>query len=68
MTYGYSREVVLPIAVTAPRDLAPGTRVTLRGHASWIVCEKTCIPEEAPIALTLPVAAGRPNPILAARH
>ena len=60
MSYGYSREVVLPIAVTAPPGLAPGERVTLRGQASWIVCEKTCVPEEAAIALTLPVTATTP--------
>jgi thiol:disulfide interchange protein len=60
MSYGYSREVVLPIAVTAPRGLGPDARVTLRGQASWIVCEKTCVPEEAAIALTLPVTATSP--------
>ena len=62
MTYGYSREVVLPLPVTPPSALDPGTRVTLRGRASWLVCEKTCIPEEAPIALTLSVAARAPAP------
>ena len=60
MSYGYSSEVVLPIAVTAPPGLAPGESVTLRGQASWIVCEKTCVPEEAAIALTLPVTATTP--------
>ncbi len=58
MTFGYSGEVVLPLPVTPPSNLAPGTRVTLRGRASWLVCEKICIPEEAPIEITLPVAAG----------
>jgi thiol:disulfide interchange protein/DsbC/DsbD-like thiol-disulfide interchange protein len=62
MSYGYSGEIVLPIPVTAPRDLAPGARVTLRGQASWLVCEKICIPEEAPVALTLPVTRGEPRP------
>jgi thiol:disulfide interchange protein/DsbC/DsbD-like thiol-disulfide interchange protein len=62
MTFGYSREVVLPIPITSPQGLTPGTRVTLRGQASWLVCEKTCIPEEAPITLTLPVRAGAPPP------
>lgn len=62
MSYGYSNEVVLPIPVTAPRDLVPDTRVTLRGTASWIVCEKICIPEEAPFALTLPTGTSRPDP------
>jgi thiol:disulfide interchange protein DsbD len=50
------------VSVTAPRELTPGVRVTLRGQASWIVCEKICIPEEAPIAVTLPVGAG-PAPL-----
>jgi thiol:disulfide interchange protein len=62
VSYGYSREVVLPIPVTAPRDLAAGSRVTLSGTASWLVCEKICIPEEAPLALTLPVGPSRPDP------
>ena len=62
MTYGYSGEVVLPIPVTPPTALEPGARVTLRGRASWLVCEQTCIPEEAPIALTLAVARGAPAP------
>ena len=62
MTYGYSHGVVLPVAVTAPRDLVPGARIALRGQASWIVCERICIPEEAPIALTLPVSAGPAQP------
>jgi thiol:disulfide interchange protein DsbD len=60
MTYGYSGEVLLPVPLTTPAGLAPGSRVILRGHASWLVCEKTCIPEEAPIALTLPVVSGVP--------
>jgi thiol:disulfide interchange protein/DsbC/DsbD-like thiol-disulfide interchange protein len=58
MSFGYSRDVVLPVPVTPPADLARGTRVTLRGRASWLVCEKICIPEEAPVEITLPVAAG----------
>jgi len=62
MTYGYSGQVVLPIPVTPPAGLTPGDRVTLRGQASWLVCEKVCIPEEAPIALTLPVVRGTPAP------
>src|SRR5262249_16897615 len=61
MTYGYSGEVVLPLAMMPPANLPPGKAVTLRGRASWLVCEKICIPEEAPIALTLPVAAGAPR-------
>ena len=50
----------------------PARASTLRGQASWIVCEKICIPEEAPVALSLPVSAGpvaldpRSAPLIAA--
>ena len=60
MTYGYSDEVVLPISITAPAGLRSGATIQLRGQASWLVCEKICIPEEAPIALALPVTASAP--------
>jgi thiol:disulfide interchange protein DsbD len=62
MSYGYSNEVTLPVPVKAPARLAPGSPITLRGRASWVFCEKVCIPEEAPVALTLLVAAGPPSP------
>jgi thiol:disulfide interchange protein len=62
MSHGYTGEAVLLVRVTAPPDLPPGRQVTLRGRASWLVCEKICIPEEADLALTLPVVAGRPAP------
>jgi thiol:disulfide interchange protein DsbD len=62
MSYGYTDEVVLLVPITAPAGLAPGGRVTLGGRASWLVCEKVCIPEEAPVALTLPVGPGSTDP------
>ena len=55
-------QVPVPVRVTVPADARPGSRVALRGRASWLVCEKTCIPEEADVALTLPVIAGPPAP------
>ncbi len=61
MSYGYSNEVVLPVQLTAPANLVPGTLVTVAGRASWLVCEKECIPEEAPVSLSLPVVAGEPG-------
>ena len=62
MSYGYTDDVTLPVLLHAPSGLTPGTRVTLRAHASWLVCEKICIPEEASLELVLPVVAGTPPP------
>src|SRR4029453_13986045 len=62
MSYGYENGVVLPIPMTASDAAAPGTTLTLRGQVSWLVCAKVCIPEEAPVALSVPVTAKAPRP------
>jgi thiol:disulfide interchange protein/DsbC/DsbD-like thiol-disulfide interchange protein len=63
VSYGYSNEVVVLTRITAPAGLSPGDRLALRGRASWLVCAKICIPEEADYALTLAVAArSAPDP------
>ena len=49
MTYAYTGEVVLPITVT------PGAGPqTIEAAATWLVCEKICVPEEGSFRLTLP--------------
>jgi DsbC/DsbD-like thiol-disulfide interchange protein/cytochrome c biogenesis protein CcdA len=68
-TYAYSGEVLLFTELTPPAELRD-PEVTLRAKASWLVCEKICIPGEASLSLTLPVAgAAEPaNQELFARH
>lgn len=56
---GYEGVVFLPITLTAPTDLAPGTPVTLRAKVEWLMCKDVCIPGEADLALVLtPTAPG----------
>ena len=62
MNYGYSGEVLLPVAITAPADARPGETVTLKAHASFLVCEEICVPEDAELTLSLPVTAGAAPP------
>ncbi|GGC33217.1 thiol:disulfide interchange protein DsbD [Siccirubricoccus deserti] len=57
VNFGYEGEVLLPLRVTPPPGLAPGTRFTVEAEASWLVCEQLCIPEEGRFRLDLPVAA-----------
>ncbi|MCW5731011.1 MAG: thioredoxin family protein [Alphaproteobacteria bacterium] len=68
VNYGYEGEFLLPLPLTAPADLRPGGEVTIRALASWLVCEKICVPEEAELTLTLPVSErpGAPVPSVAA--
>ena len=61
--YGYENEVLLPVSIDAPSTLATGTNVVVAAHASWLVCSDTCIPEDAELRISLPVAAqAEPDP------
>jgi DsbC/DsbD-like thiol-disulfide interchange protein len=62
VSYVYSGDVVLPVSIAVPADLAPGTSITLTGRANWLVCAEICVPEAADLALTLPVTAGSAAP------
>jgi thiol:disulfide interchange protein DsbD len=55
-SYGYSDEVVLPVTITPPDDLSPGSRVTLEGTAHWLICADICLPAKADLQATLSVA------------
>ena len=54
---GYEDVTYLPITLMPPADLVPGTSVTLKGHADWLMCADVCIPGDSAIELTLPVVA-----------
>ncbi len=54
---GFENDTFLPVTLTPPADLAPGTKVTLKASAEWLMCEDVCMPGNADVALTLPVAA-----------
>lgn len=57
MSYGYSGEVLFPVAVKVPEYAEDGRYVTLRGKLSWLMCRDICLPGEANVELTLPIRA-----------
>ncbi len=57
VNFGYVDEVLLPILVTPPADLALGGTYVIEAGAGWLACEEVCIPEEGGFRLELPVAA-----------
>lgn len=59
---GYEGELFLPVTLTPPANLAPGTTVELKAAADWLMCEEICVPGSANVALTLPVSADAPKP------
>ena len=54
--FGYHDEVLLLQEITPPASLRNAT-VQLAAEASWLVCEKICIPGSANLKLDLPVSA-----------
>ena len=55
--FGYERETTLLTRITPPPKLDGVAPVALKADVTWLVCEKECIPGEASLSLTLPVAA-----------
>ncbi|MEG0001379.1 MAG: protein-disulfide reductase DsbD family protein [Comamonas sp.] len=57
VNYGYEGELLLPVPFKVAADFkAPvGDTLTVRLHASWLVCRVECIPEEGDFTLQLPV-------------
>jgi thiol:disulfide interchange protein len=52
-TYGYQDEVLLMQEITPPASINDST-VKLAAEATWLVCEKICIPGNANLQLELP--------------
>jgi len=66
--YGYENEVLLPLDIEVPSNVALGANVVIAAHASWLVCSDTCIPEDADLSISVPVAAeAGPDPDAAER-
>ena len=62
-SFGYHGDILLPVTITAPADLAAGDNIQLEATAEWLVCKEECLPGTAELALTLPVsAAALPHP------
>jgi thiol:disulfide interchange protein len=58
-SFAYQNQVVLPVTVTPPATA--GTALPLQVHATWLVCEKICVPEEGNFSLTVPRGDGAPG-------
>jgi len=56
-SFGYAGEVMLLTHIHAPEGLGDRTDVTLQAKVSWLGCKDVCVPGEATVGLTLPVAA-----------
>jgi thiol:disulfide interchange protein DsbD len=62
ITYDFNNETALIIPLTIAAD-APAGAVTIKGKASWLECEKSCIPGSAKFSATLTIGPeSKPSP------
>ncbi|NET33281.1 MAG: thiol:disulfide interchange protein [Cyanothece sp. SIO1E1] len=61
LNFGYEDEVLLLSQVTPPESASSTGSMQLKADADWLVCEIDCIPEQAVLDLTLPIAADAPS-------
>ncbi len=59
---GYEGDLLLPVTLTPPPDLKPGSTVELPVSVDWLMCREECVPGSAKLSLTLPVKAEAPAP------
>ena len=60
VNYGFKDEAMLLVRIVPPADVK-GASLAIVADTNWLVCEDVCIPEEARLSLTLPLAAA-PTP------
>lgn len=57
VNYGYENQLLLPQTLKVPANATPGSTLTLRAQANWLVCKDVCIPEGGELTLQLPVVS-----------
>jgi thiol:disulfide interchange protein len=61
--YAYQGEVLLPVPIEVPANAKVGSTAQLKVAVAFLVCAEICVPEDAVLTLSLPVAAqGKPDP------
>jgi thiol:disulfide interchange protein/DsbC/DsbD-like thiol-disulfide interchange protein len=58
MTYSYFDDVLLPLTVTPPAGISS---FPIKAKASWLICQKICVPEQGDLSLDLPIGAASPS-------
>ena len=62
VTYGFDEPILLLVDIAVPAGLTASS-IALAAKARWVVCDdELCVPEQASLALTLPVSDGGAHP------
>ncbi len=56
LNHVYFDHVTLPMTLHIPSSAPPGTAATIKAKVTWLVCDATCVGEDADLELKLPIA------------
>jgi len=63
MNHVYESDYAVLMPFTVPAGAAPGSRIPVHVRAQWLACtEQICVPEQADLAVEVPVATGPSAP------
>lgn len=57
VNYGYEEEAVFIVTMQAADTLSIGEELTLTADLFWLICKEACVPGDASVAISLPVAS-----------
>ncbi|MGM0441993.1 MAG: cytochrome c biogenesis protein CcdA [Elusimicrobiota bacterium] len=60
ITFGHEDSLLLSREITVPSHLKPGTTVSMRVKASWLICKEMCVSRDGAASLKLPVKSEPP--------
>lgn len=56
VAFGYTNKTLILAEIIPPEELEIGKEITLEADVNWLACGDSCIPGQAHLVLTLPVA------------
>ena len=59
ITYGYENQAELTTTIYPPANLSESKNVTIKADVKWLVCKDLCVPGQASLTITLPVAVSK---------
>ena len=59
LNHVYFDHVSLPVLLHVPSSAQPGSTVSIKAKLSWLVCDASCVGEDAEVEFKLPIA--KPN-------
>jgi len=67
ISYAFEDRLLLPIPLRISKDVKPGQVITIKAQATYLVCDKICLPEMAELILDLTITNLGAEPVKDAR-